>query len=108
MKLFLRKKIKVYRRNIFGIALQYEERCYIYKWTWKGRQYLRIRVCDDRGPVFGTVDSGILNKNVVEVWCTWISKFKEAHNYSKQEADFILKDVRTQPDKYILKDDYFN
>ena len=102
MKLYLRKKVHVYRRNIFGEILQSEERYYIYKWTWKGRQYLKITVYNDKGPIFGQVGTGILNKNVTEVWCSWISKFRETLSYSAEEANFILKDVRTNSKKYIL------
>lgn len=103
MKLRTLKKRNVLKRNIFGQPIETQYRTYIYKLTWTGIKYLRIiRVFTYNGePCFGA--NAILCKDIDEVYCTFENNINNATIFNPQEVTFLMKDILSQPNKYILR-----
>ena len=103
MKLRTLTKRRVFERNIFGrpVATHYD--IYIYKWTLTGRKYLAIKrfVTYDGEPVFGR--GIVFLKQIEKVYCTFVSNIKVATSYNPQEVTFLMKDIPSHPNKYILE-----
>ena len=103
MKIRTFTKKHVLERNIFGRPVETQYRTYIYKWTLTGRKYLAIRrvVIYDGGTFFGW--NYVSLDKIEKVYCTFVSNIKVATSYNPQEATFLMKDIPSHPNKYILE-----
>lgn len=98
MKLHLEKVIT--KRNLLGEVM--EINYYIYKWTWRGKRYLRTKAFDKKGWIFGEVFS-YTEPRINKVMCFWEKEKKNTYYYSEKDAKFILDDYQINPNKYVLE-----
>ena len=98
MKFHKEKYVWVFKRNILGEIINKEDRYYIYFWTWKGKRYIRFKLYSKDDPCRKV---NFWSENI-EVVCE-IQKNKEYVNHlTKEEADYVIRNMLTDPNKYIL------
>ena len=91
----------VTKRNLLGEVLEISY--YLYKWTWRGKRYLRTKAFDEKGLIFGEVYS-YTEPRINKVLCSWEKEKKFTHYYSARDATFILDDYQINPNKYIMEE----
>lgn len=99
MKLYLKKGVKVQARNILGKPVEVEEWYYIYKWTLRGRRYLRLWIPNPAGVVYSELYKTPLPSKISFHWDKGPTS-----RFTLEEAKFFIQDIKGNPHRYISYD----
>jgi hypothetical protein len=95
MKFKIHKETVVTKTNIFGKPIERETICYIYRPIFFGLLNRFLSFIPNRDWVGDQI--------VVKCWHVYYELKKDTSKFSEQEAETLLKNIYSQPDKFIRK-----